>query len=126
MRMKARRFIALVGSVMVLAGFVSALAHHNTSARYDEDNPVTLQGTVVRLRMVNPHMQLEFEVTDANGNSVHWVAESGPPSNKFRAGWRTDTLKPGDPITITGGPAVNGSPSMDMIKVVTPDGRELE
>lgn len=124
--MKARRFIALVGSVMVLAGFVTARAHHNTSARYDEDNPITLQGTVVRFRMVNPHMQVEFEVTDANGNSVLWVAESGPPSNKFRVGWRTDTLKPGDQITITGGPAVNGSPAMDMIMVVTPDGRELE
>ncbi len=35
-------------------------------------------------------------------------------------------LKPGDRVTVTGKPAVDGSKSMELIKVVAPSGKVLE
>jgi hypothetical protein len=124
--MKTKRFAAFIVGILLVAGSSWTWAHHNTSARYDEANPITLQGTIVRFRMINPHMQVEFEVKDAQGNVDKWTAEAGPPSNMYRKGWRVDGLKPGDPVTVTGEPAFDGSKSMGLIKLVTRDGRELE
>jgi hypothetical protein len=56
---------------------------------------------------------------------VVWDTESGSPSGLYRRGWRTDDLKPGDRVTATGAPAVDGSKSMELIKLVTAGGKEL-
>jgi len=101
------------------------LAHHNTSAKYDVKNPRTVTGTVKSFRMINPHAKLEVEVTEANGQTVLWEIESGSPSGLYRRGWRTDDLKSGDKVTATGAPDVNGEKSMELIKLVTPSGKEL-
>ena len=55
-----------------------------------------------------------------------WDIESGSASGLYRRGWRTDDLKPGDRVTATGSPAVDGSKSMVLIKLVTPSGKVLE
>jgi hypothetical protein len=100
-------------------------AHHNTSAKYDVRNPLTVTGTVKSFRMINPHAKLEVEVTGANGETVLWEIESGSPSGLYRRGWRTDDLKPGDKVTATGAPDVNGEKSMELIRLVTPSGKQL-
>ncbi len=124
--MQTERFVAAMAAVILLAGTVSALAHHNTSSRYDEANPITLTGTVIRFRLINPHSQLEFEVKDENGNVTKWTAEAGPPSGMYRRGWRVDEVKPGDQITVTGEPAFDGSKTMGMKKLVAPSGKVLQ
>ena len=124
--MKTKRFAALIVGVVLVAGSSLTWAHHNTSARYDEANPITLKGTVVRFRMVNPHSQLEFEVKDEQGNVAKWTVEAGPPSNMYRRGWRTEDLKPGDPVTVTGKPAFDGSKTMGLVKLEGPNGKVLE
>jgi hypothetical protein len=124
--MKTKRFVAMVAVGLVLAAAGSLFAHHNTSARYDEANPITLSGTVIRFRMINPHAQLEFEVKDEQGNAVKWTVEAGPASNMYRRGWRVDDLKAGDQVTVTGRPAFDGSKTMGLVKLVGPGGKELE
>ncbi|MGH9784873.1 MAG: DUF6152 family protein [Terriglobia bacterium] len=124
--MKTRRFVAGIAGVIALAGSVSVLAHHNTSSRYDEANPITLAGTVIRFRLINPHAQLEFEVKDEQGNAVKWTVEAGPASGMYRRGWRIDDLKPGDQVTVTGEPAFDGSKTMGLVKLVGPNGKVME
>jgi hypothetical protein len=102
------------------------LAHHNTSARYDEAHPITLTGTVIQFRMINPHAKLEFEVKDEQGNAVKWTVEAGPASGMYRRGWRVDDLKAGDQVTVTGRPAFDGSKTMGLVKLAGPGGKELE
>ena len=124
--MKTKRFAALILGVLLVAGSSWTWAHHSTSATYDAANPITLKGTVVRFRMINPHSQVEFEVEDEQGNVVMWTVGAGPPSNMYRRGWRTEDLKPGDPVTVTGRPAFDGSAAMRLVKLEGPNGKVLE
>jgi hypothetical protein len=42
-----------------------------------------------------------------------------------RAGWKKDTVKPGDEITLIGNPAKDGKPLMHLDKIVFANGQEL-
>ena len=124
--MKTKLLAAMVAVGLVLAAAGSLVAHHNTSARYDEANPITLTGTVIQFRMINPHAKLEFEVKDEQGNAVKWTVEAGPASGMYRRGWRVDDLKAGDQVTVTGRPAFDGSKTMGLVKLAGPGGKEFE
>ena len=124
--MNHRLFAGLALAVVLGAVSSPVFGHHNTLARYDHEKPITLKGTVTVFRMINPHSHLEFEVKQADGTVVKWEAEGGSPSSAYRRGWRTGDLKPGDTVTVTGSPAVDGSKSMEIKKLVTPNGKELE
>jgi hypothetical protein len=56
---------------------------------------------------------------------VHWASETVSPGMLSRAGWVKNELKPGDEITITLGPAKNGSPVGYALKIVLANGKEL-
>ena len=88
------------------AALLPLLSHsiwaHHSGAIYDREHPITMSGTVTAFEFVNPHALIHFEVKDASGNLVKWVAISGPPQTLFRQdGWTKNTLKPGDKITLT-------------------------
>jgi Family of unknown function (DUF6152) len=67
-------------------------------------------GTVTSVQWGNPHVLVFFDVKDANGNVVHWVAEAGSPSADYPQGWREGSIKPGDSITAELYQAKTGSP----------------
>jgi hypothetical protein len=121
---------ALIAAVAFI--FISApvYAHHGFAGRYDEDNPVTVTGTVLELQFENPHSFIIFEAKDANGKTERWSAELGGASNMHRVdGWTKDTLKPGDKITVIGPRAKNGAPDMNLSHqsriVMTDTGKEI-
>jgi hypothetical protein len=98
-----------------LAVGMPAFAHHGTGVSYDASNPQTLKGTVTEFRYANPHPQLYFDVTDANGNVVHWSGEFYPnPAQLIQGGWgnkrSTEALPYGAKITITVAPSRAGTP----------------
>ncbi|MGH9784874.1 MAG: DUF6152 family protein [Terriglobia bacterium] len=127
MRNQRNHVIAgLAAGVILLALCGPMFGHHNTNTRYDQEHPVTVSGTVKRFRMVNPHGRIEVEVKEESGAVVLWDIESGSASGLYRRGWRTDDLKPGDRVTATGSPAVDGSKSMVLIKLMTAGGKVLE
>ena len=43
----------------------------------------------------------------------------------MRAGYKRDTFKPGDVVSVTGHPNKEGKPIMVLVKIVLPDGREM-
>ena len=122
MRSKLLTNLAVVVGFLMLAG--PMLAHHS-SAIYDSEHPVTLKATVTVFQLINPHSRIRFEVKDDKGNVEQWIALSGAVSRMYRAGWRKDTLKPGDQITITGAPVKDGRKVMSLIKIVGPAGQVL-
>jgi Family of unknown function (DUF6152) len=58
------------------------------------------------------------------GKMEKWQGELTSPNHLARAGWTKSTLKPGDQVTIIGGPAKSGSTTM-WIRKVLKDGQEV-
>jgi len=98
--MKSRLFI---WTAALLMAATASFAHH-ADLNYDKEHPITLTGTVTEFVFMNPHVRISFDVKGENGVVTHWVAEAGPPHRMYRAGFNRDSLRPGDSITVTGGP----------------------
>jgi len=103
----------LIASGMVLAGMLlaagSAWAHHSFAAEFDGKKPVVLKGTVTKVEWTNPHVWIYLNVKDDAGKTTNWGAELGPPHGLQGGGWRRETLKIGDQITVDGFLAKNGA-----------------
>lgn len=119
--MKAK-YIALPAILLLVSS--AAFAHHG-AAGYESTKQTTLKGTVTDFRFQNPHAQIFLDVKDSSGKVQNWVLEAVGIATLSRNGWTKSIMKPGDPITVTGNPAKNGSPSMRLTKVVLASGKEL-
>ena len=95
--------------VGLLMTATTALAHHSFAAQFDPNKEVTLTGHVTKVEWMNPHTYFYVDVEDENGNVVNWAVEGGPPNVLYRNGWKPDSLKVGDEITIIGRLARNGT-----------------
>jgi hypothetical protein len=85
-------------------------AHHSFAAEFDSDRPIELTGIVTNVEWTNPHVWFYINVMDAEtGEMVNWGAEMGPPHGLQRRGWRRDSLKIGEEVTVRGYLARNGS-----------------
>jgi Family of unknown function (DUF6152) len=111
--------------VLLLSLGTSAFAHHGVGAWYDTTRSITVKGTVTSFEWTNPHTYIYFDVKDANGAIQKWTAEMGSVGMLGRAGWRRETLKPGDAITVTGKPAKDGKSVVLLDKAVLASGQEL-
>src|SRR5215472_8418442 len=90
-------------SVALAAATVPALAHHAVSAEFDRNKPISFTGTVKQVEWMNPHIYTDIEAKDpASGKTVTFQVEGGAPNALYRQGWRPDTLKVGEPVSVTG------------------------
>ena len=92
---------------------------------YDFGRTLTMKATVTTFAWSNPHVQIQFEVRDEDGSVTAWMAEGPSPGRLSNRGWKEDTLKPGDQITIVGNPAKNGGREMRLEAVTLADGQEM-
>jgi hypothetical protein len=102
-----------------------ALAHHSFTAAYDSQKPVTLHGTVVKFEMINPHGWITLDVKGDDGQPVRWLIELSNPNSLLRAGWKKDSLKPGDETTVDAYQAKDGSHTANANLITLPDGRKV-
>ena len=101
-----------------------ALAHHSF-AMFDSSKTVTMTGTVKEFEWTNPHVWLRIMVDDASGTSRQWALEMGAPGQQTRVGWKPDSVKPGDKVTVTIHPLKDGSRGGQFMHAVLPSGQEL-
>jgi len=125
--MKTKRigFAAMAPVAALLVCASPLLAHHSFGAEYDFNKPVTLHGTVVKWEMINPHSYITLDVKNDDGSVTQWSVQAGAPSFLYRNGWRKDSVKPGDELTITGYMAKDGSHNAFGQQVRLPDGRRV-
>jgi hypothetical protein len=100
-------------------------AHHGT-ANYNTGTQVTVKGTVSDFQFNNPHVLIYIQAKDESGKTTNWQGELTSPNHLSRAGWKKDTIKPGDEITISGYPTKSGSPEIWIQKVIAADGTPID
>src|ERR1700734_3804478 len=105
--MKTASLLSIFLAILVSAG--PALAHPSFAAEFDADKPVQIAGAVTKVEWLNPHARFYVDVKDDQGNVINWNIELGPPLILQRLGWRHNSLKIGDQVTVEGYSARDGS-----------------
>jgi hypothetical protein len=114
--------LACAVSLMATAPLV---AHHSAAAEYDLSKTVTLQGTITKVEWTNPHIYFYVDVKDANGEVINWAIAGASPIGLYRDGFKKDSLKVGDSVTVVGFPARKVEHLADMKSIMLADGRKL-
>ena len=106
----------IVAGLLFSGGRLSA--HYSFAAEFDGDKKIELTGIVTKVEWTNPHAWVYINVKDAaTGEVTNWGFEMGPPHGLQRRGWRRDTLKIGESVTVSGSLAKNGAKRMNASKV---------
>ena len=106
--MRANILGGLVAVAMMLTAG-TAVAHHSFAAEFDANKPVTLTGAVTKLEWTNPHTWFFVDVKNPDGSVTNWGFELAGPTQLLRAGWRRDSMKVGDVVTVEASRARDGS-----------------
>jgi Family of unknown function (DUF6152) len=123
------RFVALCACLLVSA---SLYAHHSLAGVYALGKEAKVTGTFVAFRLVNPHSSLRIDAKDKDGKIVEWAIIGGSVTQISRLGLgRTsdgpNALHPGDELTVTIVPALDGKSPVGLLRAITyPDGHTLK
>jgi hypothetical protein len=112
-------------ALMVTAGVLPLLAHHSFAAEFDDQKPVKMTGTLVKVEWQNPHIWFYLAVKNADGTTTTWGFAGGAPGQLMRRGITKDQLKIGETIVVEGFRSKDGSNNASGGRVTFPDGRNV-
>lgn len=103
----------------------SPLQAHHSYAMFDMKKDVALEGTVSEFQWTNPHIWIDLVAIDkGTGQSTKWSIEGSAPTSLRAMGWRQDSLKQGDQVSLVVHPLKDGSHGGTLVKILV-NGREL-
>jgi Family of unknown function (DUF6152) len=73
---------------------------HHREGGIDWTHTQTLVGTVKEWRWTSPHVLLYLQVQDGEGVDREWILEGTNVVRMIRAGWRADSLQPGEAVRV--------------------------
>ena len=121
--MKTKNAFLLVAMGLL---FVQTLgAHHAFTAEYDSKKIRQFTGVVTKIEWTNPHARFYLDVKEENGSMVNWNFELGSPIFLRKLGWKPDSLKVGDQVTVEGYLAKDGAKMANARAVKLADGRNV-
>ena len=97
----------------------SGRAHHSIAGIYDSANPIGFDAVVVEFQFVNPHPFVIVERTQS-GTAQQWRLEMDNRFELSRIGMTEATLRKGDRIRVTGGPARDQSRALYIRRLERP------
>ena len=115
------RFVVFCACLLASA---SMYAHHSLAGVYALGKEAKVTGAFKAFRLVNPHSSLRIDVKDKDGNIVEWAIVGGSVTQIARLGLgRTNegpnALHPGDEITVTIVPALDGKSPIGLLRAIT-------
>jgi hypothetical protein len=123
---RARAALSFVTAFGLFAASAHTWAHHAFAAEFDADQPIDLQGSVTKVKWVNPHSWLFFDVKDANGVVTNWAVEFGAPNQLAKIGLKKSDVAFGTEVHIKGYRSKNGGPYGYSVTVTFADGRTFQ
>ena len=111
---------------LALAWCSAAEAHHSIAGMYDESHPITIDGIVSEFHFVNPHPFVLLQAKDDRGRDQIWKLELDNRSELIEVGMSATTLKPGDRLTVSGGPAWKQANALYVRRMQRADGFRYE
>lgn len=93
----------LILALLLIASAV--YAHHGSNGQFDHSKSMQVSGVVVKIRFVNPHSYVYFDVTTDSGEVQNWRCEMRAATALKRSGWSADMFQEGTLIHIEGVPA---------------------
>ena len=122
--MKKVALAALTCVAFAVGALSPAVAHHSFAAVYDMNQPITVKGTIVQVRLTNPHSWFYVDVKSDAGVVERWAFEAGTPSGMIRNGYKASEMTKGTIITIKGFHARDMTQNSGMVQqVILADGR---
>jgi hypothetical protein len=111
--------IASIGLALLTVVRPSLVVAHHSAAYADFGKQVDVTGIVLFIDVANPHLALTLRVTDEKGTrDIKFEGHSR--ANLYRAGWREDTVKVGDKVTIRIAPNRDGTDGGYVTSLGTP------
>jgi hypothetical protein len=109
----------------VLSAFVlasaSVYAHHSLAGVYALGKEAKVTGAFKAFRLVNPHSTMKIDVKNKDGSVTEWTFLGGSVGQIARLGLKEgpNALKPGDEITVTIVPAIDGKSPVGLLSAIT-------
>ena len=94
----------LLGTSLAALSTVPAAAHHSFAAVYEAGETMQIEGKVAQFQFRNPHSVLHVLVPDDSGGTTRWAVEWQGATQLGARGVTGATLRPGDPVIVTGTP----------------------
>jgi hypothetical protein len=113
--------IGALAAVAVLAVGVSRVSAHHSASMFDFSKTMTMKGSVVELRWVNPHVTMTLKGSlNADEAPAEWLMETTSPGNLVRVGgWRRDVVKPGDQVEVVFHPLRDADKKSGLMRQLT-------
>jgi len=122
----SRKVTNVVALLVLTVAAIPAFAHHAVQAVFDQGKKITVAGEITKVEFINPHSYISLNGKTPGGKMQLWSFELAGPGSLKRSGMsRADRggLKPGDPVTIIGFPAKDGSAFGFVNEIHFADGR---
>ena len=119
-----KRVFAMTAFALCTASW-PADAHHSL-APYIRTRAEVAIGRVKDFAWTNPHTELVVLVRGEDGTMTEWSFEGVSTSRLATAGFKKDTMMPGDPVSVVYNPRRDGRPGGMFFAVTLADGRTLK
>jgi hypothetical protein len=105
----------------ILSGALGVAGAHHSFAMFDLSKTATVEGTVKEFQWTHPHVWIEVMVAMPDGGAKQYSIETINLNVLKRSGWKFNTLKTGDQVTLVINPMRSGA----LVSAKLPDGRTL-
>jgi hypothetical protein len=113
--------IVIVGAVAAQ----SAAAHHGFAVHYDVNDQIRIEGKVYKVRLKNPHAEIQILAVDGDGNDIIWTCETQAGSILRRKGVTADRFVAGEAIVVEGSRARRNPHGCEVGSINFADGQTL-